>query len=236
MINLIKLHLKYLYSKTTFILISIICIFILGYLLIVSEAFTQFSYRWFYQIDIYNNYQNSSFFVFKLILPIVAIFLFGNSFLREQDDYCLIIIKNRKQRISYFVSKIVSIYILLVIIWLIIYILYKLIGIIVVPNYIVYEVNCYIFMKIFMLSIYYGNISLLIVQLINQPLSYVTVMIVYVTVYIMSDISAKGKNLIFSLLPILNKEYDFELSFDLVIIIFSLLLFVNNIVYYKKDL
>ena len=141
----------------------------------------------------------------------------------------IIIVKSRAQRIKYFLSKNVSIYIFLSILFIFIYILYKLIGVIQIPNFINYDKSSILYLKVFLLSIYYGNMSLLIILIVNQSIAYVSNMIIYVIVEILSDASNNIIKLVNFIFPIIDKSNKLVLRYDLVIIIFILIFFINNI-------
>ncbi len=147
-----KLHYKYLINKTTVRIILLILMLLFIYYLFSCSITTGKDYKWLYQKEIYNNYYQSTIIIVKIILPIFGIFIYGYSFLKHQDDYCLIIIKKRITRVKYCFTKLITLSLIMLVTILISYYLYYFVGLILIPNFIYYDSSFIIFLNIYLRS------------------------------------------------------------------------------------
>lgn len=231
MIKLLKLHLKYFCNKVNIVILSIlITVFIIA-LVIVSQIFKPYSYCFINQYEIVINYQIVTLNLTKIVFPLFACYLFGSSFLKINDDYRLIILKNRKDRIKYFFSKLVILSLIILIFILIINSIYLLLGYLAIPNFTKYGIINVTFLKVYFISLIYGLSSLLIVLISDNSLGYLLMMMSYIVIQIMGD------TLTFNILlfPYL-KDYHFSINIVLIITEFIMLLMGNLMTFYYMDM
>lgn len=231
MIKLFKLHLKYFYNKVNIIILSILIMICIIALVVISRIFKPYSYRFMNQYEIVINYQIMTINLTKIIFPLFTCYLFGSSFLKINDDYRLIMLKNRKDRIKYFLSKLVVLSLIVLIFSLIINSIYLLLGYLGIPNFTKYGIMNLTFLKVYFISLIYGLLSLLIVLISDHSLGYLLMMISYIIIQIMGD--TLTLNIIF--FPYL-KEYQFSINIVLIVSEFIMLLFGTLMRYYYMDM
>lgn len=232
---MIRLHYKYIYNKIINILVIILIVLFSLYFLYEVDFLSEFKTRWFNQYELYQSYSYNSIFIIKLIIPVIAIYLFSISFMDYYDGYKQIILKNRNDRILYFITKLLVIIYILFIVIFVLYLLFTLIGYLYIPNFLFYKVNIIPFINIFITSIIFGLISQIFVQLYNNHLSYILVIILYILLQMITDSDVSLINFISIILPIINSDYSFSFNYAFVILQLFLSTFINLLIYYIKD-
>lgn len=228
---MINIHLKYFNNKVNIVIQSILIIVIFTSFMIASNIFKKYSYCYINQVEITLNYQIMVINLTKVIFPLLSSYLFGSSFLKVNDDYRLIIIKSRKERIKYFLSKVFSLCFIIGGLLIICNSLYLLLGYLGIPNFTKYGIINLVFVKIYLISIIYGLLSLIIVLFTDNSLGYILIMICYIIIQILGDFVTFN---IF-VLPFLK---DKDLSINIVALISELimLLWLNLMRYYYMDM
>lgn len=229
--RMINIHLKYFNNKVNIVIQSILIIVIFTSFMIASNIFKKYSYCYINQVEITLNYQIMVINLTKVIFPLLSSYLFGSSFLKVNDDYRLIIIKSRKERIKYFLSKVFSLCLIIGGLLIICNSLYLLLGYLGIPNFTKYGIINLVFVKIYLISIIYGLLSLIIVLFTDNSLGYILIMICYIIIQILGDFVTFN---IF-VLPFLK---DKDLSINIVALISELimLLWLNLMRYYYMDM
>ncbi len=228
---MINIHLKYFNNKVNIVIQSILIIVIFTSFMIASNIFKKYSYCYINQVEITLNYQIMVINLTKVIFPLLSSYLFGSSFLKVNDDYRLIIIKSRKERIKYFLSKVFSLCLIIGGLLIICNSLYLLLGYLGIPNFTKYGIINLVFVKIYLISIIYGLLSLIIVLFTDNSLGYILIMICYIIIQILGDFVTFN---IF-VLPFL-KDKDLSINIAALISELIMLLWLNLMRYYYMDM
>lgn len=229
--RMINIHLKYFNNKVNIVIQSILIIVIFTSFMIASNIFKKYSYCYINQVEITLNYQIMVINLTKVIFPLLSSYLFGSSFLKVNDDYRLIIIKSRKERIKYFLSKVFSLCLIIGGLLIICNSLYLLLGYLGIPNFTKYGIINLVFVKIYLISIIYGLLSLIIVLFTDNSLGYILIMICYIIIQILGDFVTFN---IF-VLPFL-KDKDLSINIAALISELIMLLWLNLMRYYYMDM
>ena len=100
-----QIHRQYLFSKINIIIIFLVVVItIICYLSTIDITFNTYE-RWLNRKESWINFYNTTLFVGKFIGIILAVYIMGSSFAPNIDSYNVIFLKNRKNRIKYFLSK-----------------------------------------------------------------------------------------------------------------------------------
>lgn len=236
MSRLIKLHFKYIYSKLLVYLLLSITSLLFVYFLYEAGIFESYSYRWYNQKELKLNYTTNIILIVKLIFPILSIYLFGNSFLPKEDGYIKIVIKNRNDRIKYFLSKILVIVYISFALFLINFTTINLIGKISIPNYYISKEIVYSFVNIFLMSTILGLISSSLSILLKQSFSYILLIIIYMILQMINDSSNVFLMYMSFIFPVLNNCNSFIFGYLNCFILFFFYFFLSIIIYYVIDL
>lgn len=231
MVKLMKLHFKYLSTRTNAIL-GIICfnVLIISFL-IGSNIFSNYETRWFNQKEIAISYENLVINLSKVLLPLFSCYLFGSSFQKVNDDYKLIIIKTRLQRFKYIISKYLVISIIILAFCLFSHSCYLLFGKISIPNFTKLRLDNIIWIKIYAITIFYGLMSCAVVLYTKSSFGYIMVIIIYFTIQIVAEVVP----IKFSILPFLVNN-DLSINGILLISEIVIIIWINLLKYYSMDM
>lgn len=229
--NLIKLHLKYLITKTNLILFSILLLSNMIMLTLSSGAIYSFSERWFMMTSFKESYIDFTKNIFKIILPLISSFLFGNSFLDYNDNYLLIFHNNKKTRIKFYFTKLISIILVIFLINFTTFIIYSFIGYLSIPCFVMNDLNFNFWYRLFLLCIIYGVLSLVVVLSTNHSFGYIIVIIIYIAINALNEINGKILNLVGFFFPC----YLVKISSVYLIFIVVFYNIISFWIYYYKD-
>ncbi len=231
MFRLMWLHFKYLYTRNNIILGSIgFSILILSFL-ISSNIFVKYETRWINQKEILISYQTLVINLSKIFIPLISCYLFGSSFQKINDDYKLIIIKKRSERIKYFISKQLVIASIVLVFCLLCNSFYLIFGIVAIPNFSKEGIINDIWLNLYLISVFYGLLSTLVVLITKSSFGYIIVVIIYFVIQILSEaISLK-----INILPYLINNF---LSINIILLISEIIILMwsNLLYYYNMDM
>ena len=161
-----KLHRKYLFSKINVIITSILIIIIIIFSVSIIEPFKDSSIRWMNRFYITNNFEQAYLTFVKFIIIFYSCYLFSSCFSKNNDNYYIILINNISKS-KYLISKIFTIEMKLLEILVMILFNYILINYLFNQWYII-EISIFkSFGIIYILSIIYGLLSLILIKIIN---------------------------------------------------------------------
>lgn len=230
--SLVKCHLNYLISKTTIIVTAIVMIIILiGCLSAVLTIDESISYK-------ENNYLyfNNVFMITKFIIIVFSIFLFGYSFTSKSDQYVVILISAGLKRKIIIITKIIAISIVIFIISYIAYFQYVVVGFIIYKQFIFSSDYLYAYLAIFILSVFFGLFSLLLIQKFDN----IYTIIIPFSLMNLSEIINEDNSNIVKIINFLILNFSYKLEFyysSIHAIILIIIMLVINIYYYDiKDI
>lgn len=228
----IKLHLKYLITKTNIILFVILAITLSLFFIFSSNIFNSFDERWLDRDNIKQSYVEIIKNTLKVILPLISIFLFGNSFLNHQDNYLLLFHENRKIRISFFITKVLSICLVIIVIFIFTILQYSFWGLVSLPTFMIKDIALEYWFKLFMISIIYSLFSIIIVTICNHSLGYIAVIIFYILLNAFFEINESLIKILIWIFPLL---IDYSANFSYLLFLFFVYFHVSFIIYYKQS-
>lgn len=228
-----RIHRKYLFSKINVIIVLlVIFIAVLCYLSTINITFNNYE-RWLNRKETWINFYNTTLFVGKFIGIILSVYIMGSSFVPRIDGYNVLFLRNKKQRIIFFVSKSLTINI---IIFLIISLI-GLFGVLVMAGFSTWFNNFKDLIKLFInlafLCLVYGNLSILLSITFKTELIVIVPFVLFIMIEVLIDNSLINYLLIF--LPTLALDNSIYTSIHLLILI-VIYNFIGCIIYYKKDL
>ena len=227
-----RIHRKYLFSKINVIIIlSIILIACICYLFTIDLSYNTYE-QWLNRNEVWINFHNTTLFVGKFIGIILAAYIMGTGFASNIDGYNVLFLRNKKNRIGFFISKTITINI---IVFLIIEII-GMVGLIIISsfsswfNY--FKELFSLFFNLAFLSLVYGNISIILILIFKTTLVVVIPLVLFVMIEVLIDQSFINYLLVF--IPTIHLESNLYTTIHLItlIVIYN---FISCIIYYKKD-
>ena len=232
MLYQVKLHLKYLITKTNLILFIILAITLSLFFILSSNIITDFNERWMDRDNLKQSYMEIMKNTLKVILPLISIFLFGNSFLSYQDNYILLFHKTRKIRISFFITKWISICLVMIVIFIFTIFQYSLWGLISLPTFMLKDIEIEYWVKLFAITIIYSLLSIIIVTICNHSLGYIAIIIFYILLNAIFEINEALLNVLAWFFPLLT---DKTCSISYLLFLLVVYFYVAFIIYYKQN-
>ena len=234
-----KLHRKYLFSKINVIITSILIIIIIIFSVSIIEPFKDSSIRWMNRFYITNNFEQAYLTFVKFIIIFYSCYLFSSCFSKNNDNYYIILINNISKS-KYLISKIFTIEMKLLEILVMILFNYILINYLFNQWYII-EISFFkCFGIIYILSIIYGLLSLILIKIINIIYSSIISLGFYLISEILIDyeISSKIISIIQLFFPTTYlKDNNLFLKYGILHLISLIVLYflVAYLLYLKKE-
>lgn len=227
--NLIKCHYSYLISKTTVVILGFVLVVHLFGCIIIGKDCCDFS--WQIQANLY--YLESNLFFMKTTNILVVVFLYAYPFTTKQDNYSMLIITSNVSRMKYFSTKILTIALfLLSFLWVEVFI-YTMIGGIYYPNVVVDYRSLLLFIRLYLLMLYYGFIALMLIQVFDNIYMSIIPFALHTIATIFND-GQEESRIIDMILPTMNTKRQLD-DVHQIIFLIVVLLFVNTIIYHKRD-
>lgn len=223
---MIKLHYHYLLTKINVLIISIMFVLVIITNLFSINIFESGINKFIEKENIIINYKNGYILICKLCNVLFSCYLVGYSFYYNNDNYCVLISNYRKTRFPYFITKVFTLVMVIVIFNSLLYICYLFIGIIGNKNFVFqYDVFCF-FIKSVLISLIYGFLSGLFIMLLK---SYFVILISYI-LFIVSEVLVDNSSGVVEVYKILFPTAYNSVSFIvliLVLLIYFLLLLIK---------
>ncbi len=198
--RLITLHRKYLLNKINIIVIIFLLLMAIFLAFSVIEPFTDQYSRWTNRLAIEENYEQSYLTFTKIILVIFSCYLFGIAFGKNGDSYA-IIITCTINKTKYFITKIISLWLIFTFISLYFLVNYHIIGFIFNDWHIIKMATIKKFVDLYLVSLIYGFLSIILMRLFNSPYTIILTIGLYLASEIILEASpsmlAKGINIFF---------------------------------------
>ncbi len=230
----IKLHFKYLTTKTNLILFVIMTILLGSILFFSSSISSSFEEKWMNMESLKESYTSFTKNIFKIIIPLISIFLFGHSFTDYQDNYLCLFHTNRHARIPFFLTKIMAISIVIVSIVFINFSLFIFFGIISLPNFSVFDFDLKFWTNLLFISLIYGFVAIIAINITNHDLSYISIFVVYIIINSINDMSDEGFHLLNLVLPSMSDNQVVISSISLIGILILYMVASFWIYYFKR--
>lgn len=208
MINLSKLHLKYIFSKINYLIILSLISLITFIMLFNARVFTSKLDRWLDEIYILINYQTSFQLIIKLISIILACFLFGSSFSNQNDQYAILTKDFTIHRFNFILTKLLVLSFTICLFLLITFLIYELIGVIFIDSFFFSYKDLLLLGSLLLISLSYGFLTSILTILFHNQLMIILTYGLYLTSEIISSKKAliiKGITLFFPSL-IINED------------------------------
>lgn len=230
MISLIKLHRKYLFNKINLIIIGLIILLAVVLSTILINPSLNKVDSWILRQSLFSNYKQTYLMFVKIIMILLSCYLFTIHFSKNNDEYKVLLLTIISKR-KYFFTKIVTIILLDIIVLMILFTNYILIGRI-WNNWFIVKIDIIIlFIKILLLSIIYGLISLSLITTFKNIYSLLLSFSLFFFSEILIDFEDnKIVELVSLLIPTVNLENDSILNMQLLENV--VMLFVLIILYY----
>lgn len=182
-----KLHRKYLFSKTNRIILKILIIIVTIIFLISIEVNNSNNERWLNRTSCLDNYLQNMIFTIKFIGLIFSCYIMGYAFNNCNDDYSVLFLRNRKDRIRYFIGKVVSLctfinFIILVVLTIASFILY------IYCNWFCdYIMILEISFRLTTIILTYGVISIIVTIIFRSSFAFVIPIILFICIDVLND-------------------------------------------------
>jgi hypothetical protein len=173
--------------------------------------------RWLNRKETWIDFYNTTLFVGKFVGIILAVYIMGSSFVPRVDGYNVLFLRNKKQRIIYYVSKSITIN---MIIFLIICTI-GFFGIITISGFSTWFNNFLELFKLFfniaLLCLVYGNLTILFAIIFKTELIVIVPFVIFIMIEVLIDVNFINYLLIF--FPTIGLDNSIFSSFHLIILI-----------------
>ena len=229
MINLIKCHFSYLISKTTIIILSFVLLIHSVSCYIIGHECSDFLSR----IQANQYYLESNLFFMKTTSILIVVFLYSYPFTTKQDNYSTLMITSNITRRKFFFTKFLTIALfLLIFLWIEVFI-FVIIGSIYYPNVVIDKQSFLIFVRLYLLMLYYGLFALVLIQCFDNLYISMIPFTLYTIASILSE--TQEKNLLFLfLLPTITINEVAQPEGQTMLMI-TILFLINTLIYQKRD-
>ena len=187
--------------------------------------------------EVIENYSYNSIFYSKILIVLLSCYLFMNI----QNDKSLFtinfIVSSGKKKYIYLIDYIIINSIIIFLFTLITFILYFIIGVI-VKNYFYLMLNImYNFFVIFLLAIYYGLITIFLIQSIRNNIG----LIISFFLFLLSELLIDDFSILINIFKFILPNFSNSLIFSIeqlieILILIIFLILLNNLIFIKNDL
>ena len=166
-LNLIKCHLAYLLSKS-----NIIIMIVISMILIIMYLSNSISSDYLTVKENVNNYYEASIAITKIIYCVMANFMMANFYAFKNDAYLALLIVAGVKRQTYFLTKLISLFISLLVVIFILWIWWMLFGFIFIKGFVYEDRFIYAFLTIYFNSLIYSLYSCILVIITNNMFTF----------------------------------------------------------------
>lgn len=162
MVKLIKCHFYYLFNKIN---LSILFVTIVIMLLFLFSNIISLDNRQSLSNKTIEYYYNS-FQIMRIVVLFDALFIVGYAFLNDNDMYRMIIIDNKIKRSEYFISKVITLLLIITILYLVIFFIILLLS--VIFELYMESIMLKSFIDLYVSIIYYVFLMIFVILLVNN--------------------------------------------------------------------
>ena len=233
----IKTHLFYLLSKRNIILLVILNSLVIFLLIISSQLFKGISYIDEYRRETLEQYRQSSFILIKVCILFVFFFVNMSYFSGLSSKYSQYFIKDKKTKITFYLSKYLSIFIFDSFEYIFLYFNYELIKILLPYN--AYPLQDFkLYFSLYLMGVYYIFLSSLLLIITDSYFSLVVPIIMFWSSDILIDSITNSTILNKAILALtVSVSYENVLPFGILHAFLMILIMIelNIVVIKKKD-
>jgi len=231
--KIVKMYLKYQITLSNILIMLFLFLFLsLCYFININDINTSLDYD-----QVLSFYFQNSLYYTKIIMVFISCFLFMK-LKNERNEYLIniIITAGFKKKDNYKYMILCNILIIIFIITLL-FISFLVIGLLTKEYYIIELKHLNSYVNLILLSIHYGLITYLLIQLTNNQMMFIIVIIMFLLSDLLININNEIKYLLFCFLPNLNNINGSFYINQIFIIIFIIFLFkISEYVYLNSDL
>ena len=226
--KLFKIHYSYLFSRINIIII-VICFILIQIINIVT--WNQNLNSDYNDLQIIENVISTTFTFYELILVFFSILMVGNFCLLEKDGYKILYVYNDVSYTKFYLTKLLSIDLFLLIFLVLACILFGLISMIFLESFIFSFNYIIIFVYLYLLGIIYGHFTVITMKFLNSSLTIFISFIMFLLTDFFPDnklISTFFPTFDIILLPTYNLKYLLNLLLITFLYFFISLIFVRG--------
>lgn len=184
---MVELHRKYLFSKTNKIILKILIIMVTIILLLSIGMNYPDDERWSNRINCLNNYLQNMIFTIKFVGIIFSCYIMGNAFNNYNDNYSVLFLRHRKERIKYFMGKVFSLFIFISSIIFIVLTIASFILYTYCNWFYDYIIILKISFRLTTIILTYGIISTVVTIIFKTSLAFVIPIILFICIDVLND-------------------------------------------------
>lgn len=222
--KLFKVHYCYFLNKINIIII-VICFLLIQLITVLS---------WLQNVDlnisnelIIENSINSIFTFLKLILVFFCIFIIGNFCLAEKDEYKILYVNNDVKAIKFYITKLLSIDLFLLLFIIFLYFSFLIIGMLFLDTFKIETEFLKVFIFLYLIGLIYGHITIIIMKFLSSPLTFFITFILFLTVDFVKE--NKVINTFFPSFDVLSM-YNYNLNYFVSLLIIILFYFFISLI------
>lgn len=218
---MLVLHLKYILNKYNLITLLLIILFYLVSLIVniisIPKDLTQELLRdtYFYNVTL----------ILKLVVIILIVFIISLSSTTYQESYQLFIINNRTKRISFFLSKILVLFLITILIILVFLGLFVLVGLIGSKWFIIEFKHIKFFTYLALDSFMYGMFTYCLIKFLNNLI--VVIIPCFIVIFQEAFSSLKIVKYLTYFFPIIENGVEPSLSYGIIHVIMLILCYIG---------
>lgn len=218
---MLLLHLKYIFNKYNIIAFSLI-LGIFSVVLIINMI----SISGIYSIEFMRNtYFYNVVLILKLIINILIVFIISISSTNYQESYQLFIINTRKERIKFFLTKIMVFFLITIFIVSLFFILFVFVGLLGSKWFIIEKRHLLFFLYLCLISFMYGMFTYSLIKYLNSLI--VVIIPCFILVFQEAFIDSIFVRYISYLFPVIINGIEPALSYGIVHLIMLICCYIG---------
>ena len=215
------LHLKYILNKYNIITILVIMVIYLFSLLInILNVQTE---------DVVEVIRNTYFYnvtlILKLVVIILIVFVIALSSTNYQESYQLFIISSRKERVKFYLSKILVLFIITTLIILILFTMFILVGLIGSKWFVIEEKHISFFVFLELNSFMYGMFTYNLIKLLNNL--FVVIIPCFIVIFEEAFMYSELTKVISYVFPIIENGINPTMSYGIIHVIILIICYIG---------
>lgn len=184
---MLQIHCKYLFNKLNRIIIAVVLFLVLIAFILAINLRISFNQRWLNRIDNFNSFYQVIIFIGKFIGVLLSSYLLGSAFSNGADGYCVLFIRNGRDKVFHCFTKIIVIEVIV----LLIMFLFGIFSSFVICLFSTWFNNIWLLIESFLtlglLGLIYGNLSLIFVLLFKTHFSLIISFVLFLMVEVISE-------------------------------------------------
>lgn len=230
--KLVKCHLKYIFNKVSLSIYILLSVFLL---IMNISIILNVDNRQGIELT-YISYLNGAFPLCEIIGVFYTIIIFSYPFLSKQDQYILLVINEKYNKNDYYITKYLCLIIISCLFVLIEFLIFYIPFLLFSETKYISIKSMKMFMDVFLIYIYYGNVSLFLIIIFDNIYMITISLSLYVFSNSLNENYSSINYLIEKILISMNKEkWCLGCSYPYIVFMILLLFSINYIIYQKKD-